>query len=314
MIASVPRKRPRKKDAAGEIGPAARSDESPQPQFIAWLVPLDPGLYAFSLAADIVRREPATGLALPAIQVCAPPHQADTLEITDSFGRTGSWLGGHRDVLFVKSPAGSAVLVTAYLPRDPDSAPLDLEIRRVAAASGDAWASLATSGTAAPLNPLMRLRLGVPAAAAPTPQRVSIEVVAHIRGRGDVRFVDAPWIGRLGPGMWIEALTIVPRDPLAAEAIEYKGLTASGAETPWLVSGSLCGTTGQGVPLVGLAVRQKAVAGEALFDCEYAGYFRSGATSGPSRNGAPCRSALDNDPLEGLQLRITPRPTRSTSS
>jgi hypothetical protein len=57
-------------------------------------------------------------------------------------------------------------------------------------------------------------------------------------------------------------------------------------------------------------VRQKAVAGGALFDCEYTGYFQSGATSRPTRNGAPCRSAVDNDPLEGMQLRISRRPAR----
>jgi hypothetical protein len=35
--------------------------------------------------------------------------------------------------------------------------------------------------------------------------------------------------------------------------------------------------------------------------------LESGAVSGPARNGAPCRSATDNDSLEGLQLRIIDR-------
>ena len=102
---------------------------------------------------------------------------------------------------------------------------------------------------------------------------------------------------------------ILARSQSAAAAIEYKGLTASGAETPWTGSGELCGSRGRSIPLIGFAVRQKAVAG-ALVDCEYTGYFHSGAIAGPVRNGAPCRSAIESDPLEGMQLRITPRPAR----
>ncbi len=323
MIAPAPRKRSKTRDIAAAAVPATLSRESAPPLFIARLVPLDPGFYAFSLAAETGWREPVAGLALPAIEVCAPPQQGGAIEITDSFGRTGSWLGGRRNMLFVKSPAGGGtVLVTGYLARDPDSMPLELEIRRVGAPGRAAIATASESrgsepsagATAPPLAHLMQLTMGAPASAQRSPQPVGLEIVAHIRGRGDVRFVDTPWIGRLGPGSWIEALTIVPRHRLAAAAIEYKGLTASGAETPWLGSGSPCGTRGRGIPLIGFAVRQKAAASGALFDCEYTGYFRSGATAGPARNGAPCRSAIDNDPLEGMQLRITPRPTRPASA
>jgi len=320
-MARAARKRPtpRDIDASAAAEPASPARENAQPRFIARLVSLDPGFYAFSLAAETRWREPGVGLALPAIHVCAPPHhEGDAIEITDSFGRAGSWLGGRRHMLFVKSPAsGGAVLVTAYLARDPDSAPLELDIRRVGTpggatlppAGGNLGAELSGNAIAALLAPLMRLRMGEPASGERSPQRVSLDVVAHIRGRGDVRFADTPWVGRLGPGEWIEALTIVPRDRLAAAAIEYKGLTASGAETAWLGSGSPCGSHGRGIPLIGFAVRQKATESGAQFDCEYTGYFRSGATAGPARNGAPCRSAHDNDPLEGMQLRITPRPT-----
>ncbi len=44
------------------------------------------------------------------------------------------------------------------------------------------------------------------------------------------------------------------------------------------------------------------------YDCEYSGYYRSGVTVGPLRNGAPCRSTVANDPLEGIQIRIVKRP------
>src|SRR5205085_11869097 len=113
--------------------------------------------------------------------------------------------------------------------------------------------------------------------------------------------------GRGRPGIVVEAFTILPRHERAAAAIEYKRLSANGVETAWLAAGSVCGTTGRNTPLLGFAVRQKAGVAGARFDCEYSGSFESGAVSGPARNGAPCRSVSDNDPLEGLQLCIIDR-------
>jgi hypothetical protein len=67
-----------------------------------------------------------------------------------------------------------------------------------------------------------------------------------------------------------------------------------------------------GVPLVAFALRFKGTAA-AGFDCEYSGYFQSGVTVGPLRNGAPCRSTVANDPLEGIQVRLVKRSTAGGS-
>jgi hypothetical protein len=199
--------------------------------------------------------------------------------------------------LFVRSPAGgAAALVTAYLGRDPSGPPLALAIRRL-----DAPAEL----------PIMTVALAMPGIPVRSQEEVGLEILLHIRGRGDVYFFEPGWAGRVGAGSWVEAFAILPRDALAASAIEYKGLSASGVETDWLPSGSRCGTSGRSTPLVGFAVRQKAGVAGARFDCEYSGYFQSGAVSGPARNGAPCLSTAANDPLEGLQLRIVDRSARS---
>ena len=279
--------------------PSTASPDGAAPHAVARLVPLDPGFYAFSLAADTSGREPVAGFALPAMQICAVPHQdgpqGGAVEITDSFGHAGSWLGGPHKVLLVKSPAGGgAALVTGYLADDPGSMPLELEIRRVD-----------------PPAPVMTLTIGGPVASEGSPSHIGLDILAHIRGRGDVRFQDTPWVGRVGPGLWIEAFMILASSQSAAASIEYKGLSASGAETPWTGSGGLCGSRGRSTPLIGFAVRQKTVPGGALVDCEYTGYFQSGAIAGPVRNGAPCRSTIEHDPLEGMQLRITPRPARN---
>ena len=221
----------------------------------------------------------------------------------DASGRTGAWLGGPESTLFVRTPpGGGGALITAFLARDADAPPLNLTIRRLNGAPG-------SSGAAVTDSPVLTVSLSQPVAAE-GPREVGTEIVLHIRGRGDVYFFGSQWAGRLGSGSWIEAFTILPRNALAASAIEYKGLSASGVETPWLASGSLCGTSGRNVPLIGFAVRQKAGVAEVRFDCEYSGYFQSGTTSAPARNGAPCRSAAANDPLEGIQLKIVERGRR----
>jgi len=271
---------------------------------VARLVGLEQGLYAFSISDRSPWLGTGAGFAMPAVHICALPRQQDrVIEITDASGGVGAWLGGRESTLFVRSPPGGGeALITAFLTRDADGPPLDLTICRLNAAPGFPGATVVEP-------PVLTVSLSKPVPAE-GPREVGTEIVLHIRGRGDVHFFDAGWAGRLGSGLWIEAFTILPRDALAVAAIEYKGLTASGVETPWLASGSPCGTSGRNIPLIGFAVRQKAGVADVRFDCEYSGYFQSGTTSAPARNGAPCRSAAANDPLEGIQLKIAGRARR----
>lgn len=300
---------------AGTAVPPAAVAALASSNAIAKLLPLDEGLYALTLVGTTGWAGIAPGFAVPAVHVSAAPNRCGSLEITDLFGRPAAWLGARHSTVLVKSPAGGGLaLVTTYPARDSERAPLKLEIRRLDAAGF----AIATAPRGQPAEdtavsrqpPFAILFLADPIATPQGEEEVRVEIVVHVRGRGDVRFVDTPWAGRLGPGLWIESFTIQPRHRLAAAAIEYKGLTASGVETAWLGSSTPCGTRGINTPLIGFAVRQKASPGEALFDCEYTGCFQSGAVVGPCRNGAPCLSAAANDPLEGMQLRIITRPKR----
>ncbi|HLZ99520.1 MAG TPA: hypothetical protein VKP66_16415, partial [Steroidobacteraceae bacterium] len=136
---------------------------------------------------------------------------------------------------------------------------------------------------------------------------IPLQIKTHIRSRGDMTFTDAPWAGRVAPGLWIESFSIQPLKQLSAQDIEYKGLTGTGFETPWLTEDQNCGTKGISVPLVGFAMRLKPGPATAAYECEYSGYYRSGVTVGPLRNGAPCRSMVANDPLEGIRISIVKR-------
>jgi hypothetical protein len=136
---------------------------------------------------------------------------------------------------------------------------------------------------------------------------IPLQIKTHIRARGDMNFTGAPWAGRVAPGLWVESFSIQPLQHLSAQDVEYKGLTGTGFETPWLSDDQNCGTKGMSVPLVGFAVRLRPSTETALYDCEYSGYFQSGTIVGPLRNGAPCRSTVANDPLEGIQIRFVKR-------
>jgi len=150
-------------------------------------------------------------------------------------------------------------------------------------------------------------------AAAPSPPMLSedhavgLDIKLHIRNVGDASFSDADWAGRRGLGQWIEAFTIEPREHADIFELQYKGLIATGTETPWLTHGVECGTRGKSTPLLGFAIRLKANDAAARYVCEYSGYFSSGTVIGPLRNGTPCRSNLKNDPLEGLRIQIKER-------
>ena len=296
-----------------DLGAVARAGlpESAPSNAVARLIALDKGIYALTLLGGPRGSGVAAGFTVPAVHISAPPQHSARIEITDLLCRPAEWIAPGQSPVLVKSPVGGGLaLVTAYPGRDPRGGPLQLEIRRLDAAG---FGELDGAGDVLE-PPFATVFLADPVPLAAEAESVGVEITLQIRGRGDLRFANAPWAGRLGPGLWIEGFMIVPQQRRAAGAIEYKGLTAAGVETAWLASGSPCGSRADNTALVGFAVRQKADPGNRIFDCEYSGYFQSGAVVGPCRNGAPCLSAAANDPLEGMQLRIVERQKSSKAA
>ncbi len=276
------------------------------------VLPLTAGLYLFSVKAANPTNFSGTGqLTLPAMHVgLGPGVRSDQVEFISSPSTHGAWLFAATDLLVTRVNASGATLVLTSV-RAPTGDVLSIKVERLDTRT-DVGATAAhavpPATLAAPVPPLEKLQSGPPAAAA----SLSVHIVTHVRTRGDMQFVDAPWAGRVGPGLWIESFTVRPLEHLSAHDIEYKGLTGSGFETPWLSDNAACGTKGMSVPLVGFAVRLRPTAATAPFDCEYSGYFQSGLTVGPLRNGAPCRSSVANDPLEGIQVRLVRRASTAT--
>lgn len=286
------------------------------------VLPLPPGLYLFSVKSADAAPPPVDGqLRLPAMHVgLGPGVRAEQVEFIAGPSTNGAWLFAHDDLLVTKVNGHGATLVLNSI-RGPGGEVLSIKVERLDTRA-DLLAAIHSNGEAQ--QPGLAAHgngSNVQGAMAPSRARsgtngngtLPLRIAAHIRSRGDMNFTDADWVGRVAPGLWIESFSVRPLEQFGAEDIEYKGLTGSGFETPWLSDDEMCGTKGMAVPLVGFAVRLKPGPGTANCDCEYSGYFKSGVTVGPLRNGAPCRSTVANDPLEGIQLTIRRRASASTT-
>jgi GT2 family glycosyltransferase len=256
------------------------------------VLPLPTGLYLFSVQAAVpVASATKDGLKLPAVHVgLGPGVRADQVEFIAGPSTHGAWLFAKGDLLVTRINGSGATLILSSM-RAPGGELLSIKVERL-----DSRTEVAAPTTVAPPPK-------------PTGEAASLplRIAAHIRTRGDMVFSDVPWAGRVGAGLWVESFSVRPLEKFTAKDVEYKGLTGSGFETPWMSEDKMCGTKGMAVPLVGFAVRLKPSPASSAYDCEYSGYFKSGAMVGPLRNGAPCRSTVANDPLEGLQIRLVKR-------
>jgi hypothetical protein len=268
------------------------------------VLPLPTGLYLFSVQAAEPSADSAAGqLSLPAIHISLGPGvRTEHVQFVAGPSTDGSWLFAQGDMLVCKVTGAGATLVLTSI-RAPGGQTLSIRVERLENRVD------AEMGLRAPPP-----KADVPAEPDKTPiiapnldGSLPLRINAHIRARGDRSFANVPWAGRAGHGLWVESYSVSPLEGLAAKDIEYKGLTSSGFETPWMTDEQMCGTKGMSVPLIGFAVRVKAGAQAGVYDCEYSGYFQSGTVVGPIRNGVPCRSTVAGDPLEGLQIRFVKR-------
>jgi len=135
------------------------------------------------------------------------------------------------------------------------------------------------------------------------------EVLLHIMGLGDRRYVEAGWAGNPGSRRQIEALSIRPREELPASAVEFRVFAQEGRATAWVSNGNYAGTRGRGLPLIGFAVRPAEDQRDQL-EITYEGAFFEGGIVGPKRDGEMCVSPVTDDPLEAVRVTITERATK----
>jgi GT2 family glycosyltransferase len=254
-------------------------------------LPLPEGLYLFSVRNGSATSHAEEQIPLPAMQVAAAPGTPPGhIEFLMSTAMTNGWLIDWKDQIIAKV-TGPSVLVSMMSVLIPGMTPLEIEVQRL----DQAKPAAAPATMAAPrgIAPLSSGHKSLP-----------LEVTAHVQNRGDMKFKEAEWAGQPDQRLWIESIAISPLEGIPTDAIEYKAITATGVETPWVSGGMPCGTRGIGVPITGFALRIKPQTGLRQVTCEYGALCLSGATIGPARNGAPCYSADSSDPIMGLWVAI----------
>jgi DNA end-binding protein Ku len=137
-------------------------------------------------------------------------------------------------------------------------------------------------------------------------REVGAEILLHIVGLGDRRYVEPGWAGNPGSRRQIEALSIRPREGLQPSAVEFKVFAQEGRATSWVSDGNYAGTRGRGLPLTGFAVRPAQDLRDRL-EIVYEGCFFEGGVVGPKRDGELCISPIANDPLEAVRVTIVER-------
>jgi hypothetical protein len=253
----------------------------------AQLLRVEPGLHTLVVAPARGAPNGIPGMRLPAVFVGAPETgEAEAVQLISTLG-AGCWIGAAGGSVVMRAPAGGGyVLVTAYMVPGQATSPLDVELRPI----GDAEFATAAA---------------TPSAAGAAATRRA-EIVLHIEREGDRRFAAGGWAGRIGSRLRVEALAVRPLEAISLGDVEYKAYARGGRETPWVSNGQLCGTRGQGQPLIGFAIRLAPHLRD-RFDVVYRGAFFSSGPALAVSNGEACFASLLDDPLEAVEVRIVER-------
>jgi hypothetical protein len=255
---------------------------------------VDEGLYVLRVGEIAGNPGEIAGMAVPVAQISAAPADGgDAVEIVASFPGRGPWLDRAGGTVVLRSPPGGGLVIVTVYGGAEERSELALDLQRL-----DGAAAVRTVAQAP----------GVGAPAGAEAREIPTEILLHIERAGDRLFPGRGWVGALGRRMRIEALSIRPLEGLAPTDIEMKGFLPSNGETPWVPGGTLCGTRGRGLPLLGFAVRVVGPQAE-RFDVVYQGSFFASGIAQTQKNGAPCRATIADDPLEAINVRLIERAT-----
>jgi len=253
---------------------------------------VDEGIYVLRIGEIAGTRSEIAGMAVPVAQISAPfAEDGNAVEIVASFPRKGPWLDKSGGTVILRSPTGGSLVIVTVYGGAKEAGELSLDLQRL-----DGAEAARTVGQPA----------GGPAPAGTEARDIPTEILLHIERAGDRLFPGRGWVGALGRRMRIEAFSIRPLERLAPSDIEMKGFLPNNGETPWVPGGTLCGTRGRGLPLIGFAVRVVAPQAD-RFEVVYQGSFFAGGISQLHQNGAPCRAATADDPLEAINVRLIER-------
>ena len=173
---------------------------------------------------------------LPGLGVSpAPGEENSVIELVRFTGE--QWLRQRGDALLLRVHAARVrILLTSYnLARAQGATPPKIEIQRLDA-------PLASPEPSEP---------GLDKA----PEDATVDMIVHLRNRGDVRGKFGEWVGDPKGELWVEGFTLTPPASLLASKLEYQAVLGKGWTSPWVGVGAFCGTRGLQIPIQGLRLR-----------------------------------------------------------
>jgi hypothetical protein len=210
----------------------------------------------------------------------APGEENNVIEVVRFSGE--QWLRQRGDALLLRVHASRVrILLTSYnLARAQGATPPKIEIQR--------------------LDPAQTPQ----APAAPVADETAVDMIVHLRNRGDVRGRFGEWVGDDMGELWVEGFTVTPPASLLAGKLEYQAVLGKGWTSPWVGVGAFCGTRGLQIPIQGLRLRlddQDARAPTILASAKF--------TGGTIKEGVPLNTFCSVEPLlpvTALRLDLVP--------
>ena len=261
----------------------------------AHLMTLDAGLFCVFNSPGAPSPDAMTGL--PGVRLSMAPAPAGLHgDVSISGFNAGGWLSGVDGAALVRVTGGPAqVLVTVYQDLDGQRDAPKLQVIRLteAAAEGLATPAIQLADNPTPGD-----------AETESAQGRSIEVAAHIYGRGDVGGVLGDWMGDRGSKRWIEGFGLMPGEGIAVSDIEYQAVLGRDWQSPWSEGGQFCGSRGMSLPLLGMRVRLRGAAAK-THTLAISATFVDGTEVGPITDGEACE-APSLSPLEAFKVMLSP--------
>ena len=250
------------------------------------LIELPPGSYRITVTDGAPSRPLPGEVVAAALMISpAPVSSEGQVELVPGHGTFDRWLRWRDDSMTVVVHGTAASLLLTSV-RPFDAAPMAIDIRLL-----EAHESPAPQIGPAPDGD----------AEEPSANLVPLGFLAHIQRVGEVEFAAGTIAGPNGDE-WIEGFAILPQTDQAS-ILEYSGVRADGAITPWHECGEFCGTRGMGLALFGFSLRIKPPYAE-THDCAYGARFASGRILDSLHDGALCQSDMPDDPILAMEVRL----------
>ena len=274
-------------------------------------IPLQAGFYLATLRSTARAPQAIGHFTVPSAQITGlspPSGGGERIEIMGS-GTPGGWLQRQGDQLVFRVPAGGGqILITTYRAQGQAESNLDIAILPLAAMleqSPGPQASrpgMQVPGAQIPGNMPQAPRAARAPAAQPLPG--ILDVLAHNAMLGDSQAAADGWAGDPQRRHQLEGFAVTAADArFPADGLTYRAGFTNRRETRWQPLGSFCGTRGQGLGMVGIALKLSPALQQRGLDVEYAVVGRRCGEVAAVRNGATCR-VPDGDVIVAVRLRL----------